>query len=91
MNISSTGAPPISVPVETPQAPTVNDNQRSLIQAVKAVNGAELFGSRNELTFVFDRATNRTLVRIVDRETHEVVDQIPPESVLKMAEEIPGG
>ncbi len=91
MNISSTGAPPIGVPVETAQPRPLNDNQRSLIQAVKAVNGAELFGSRNELTLVFDRATRRTLVRIVDRETGEVVDQIPAESVLKLAEEISGG
>jgi uncharacterized FlaG/YvyC family protein len=91
MNISSPGAPPVAIPVESPQPRPLDDNQRSLIQAVGAVNGAELFGSRNELTFVFDRATHRTLVRIVDRETHEVVDQIPAESVLKLAEEIPGG
>lgn len=61
--------------------------QRQLIQAVKAVNGPELFGQDSELTFVFDRKTHKALVRVVDKRTREVVMQIPPESVLRMAEE----
>lgn len=61
--------------------------QRQLIQAVKAVNGAELFGQDSELTFVFDRQTHRALVRVIDKRTREVVMQIPPERVIRMAEE----
>lgn len=61
--------------------------QRQLIQAVKAVNGAELFGRDSELTFVFDRQTHKALVRVVDKRTREVVMQIPPEHVIRMAEE----
>ncbi len=62
-------------------------SQRHLIQAVKAVNGAELFGQDSELTFVLDQRTHRALVRVVNKRTHEVMMQIPPERVLKMAEE----
>ena len=65
-------------------------SQRQLIQAVKAVNGAELFGQESELTFVFDRQTHKALVRVVNKRTHEVMMQIPPESVLKLAEERTG-
>jgi len=62
--------------------------QRELIQAVKAVNVAELFGQNNELTFVLDRETNRPLVRLIDRTTHEIIRQIPPEHVLRIAAEL---
>lgn len=61
--------------------------QRELIQAVKALNGTELFGQNTELTFVFDRETRRALVRVVDKKTRQVTLQIPPEYVLRMAEE----
>ena len=63
-------------------------DQRELIRAVRAVNASELFGQDNELTFIFDRETRRAIVRIVDRKTREVVKQIPPEYLLRIAEEI---
>lgn len=61
--------------------------QRELIQAVKKVDAGALFGSDNELTFVFDRETRRALVRVVHRLTREVVLQIPAEEVLRRAAE----
>jgi flagellar protein FlaG len=61
--------------------------QRELIQAVKAINAADLFGSDNELTFILDRQTRRAVVRIVNRDTKEVIQQIPAEYVLRLAEE----
>jgi flagellar protein FlaG len=60
---------------------------RELIRAVKKVNEARLLGSESELTFVLDRETMKPLVRIVDRETKEVLRQIPPEYVLRLASE----
>ena len=72
------------------QPPPVNADQRALIQAVKAVNSADLFGSENELTFVRDRATNLAAVRIINKDTGDVVAQIPPEVVLQIAEEASG-
>jgi len=62
--------------------------QRELIQAVKAVNAAELFGQNSELTFVLDRETHRPLVRLIDRNTSEIIRQIPPQYVLHMAAEL---
>ena len=60
---------------------------RELIKAVKALNSTDLFGHDSELTFVFDRETHRALVRVVNRQTREVMMQIPPEYVIRMAEE----
>ena len=61
-----------------------------MIQAVKAVNASEMFGQENELTFRVDRAAGIAVVRIVNRKTGELVQQIPNEEVLKMAEESSG-
>ncbi len=70
--------------------PPATADQRALIQAVKAVNSTALFGAENELTFVRDRATNRAAVRIINKDTGDVVAQMPPEVVLQMAEEANG-
>ena len=58
---------------------------RELIQAVKALNEAQLLGQNNELTFLLDRESHRPIVRIVDRATGEVIQQIPPEYILQLA------
>ena len=83
----------LTAPVESPLPRQAAEDQRTLIHAVKAVNAAGLLGQDNlgqdnELTFVLDRSTRRAVVRIVNRETREVVDQIPNEYVLRMAEEL---
>lgn len=59
-----------------------------LVQAVRAVNASELFGDQSELTFVIDRRTQTALVRIVDKESGEVVRQFPPEYLLRLSEEL---
>lgn len=91
MNISSISnfASHLSSQTAQPKQPPTPD-QRALIQAVKAVNAAEMFGQENELTFVIDRAARIAVVRIVNKKTGDVVQQIPNEQVLKMAEESSG-
>jgi len=89
MNISSVQTsvfvPDASASAETPQQ---KQERQQLVQAVKAVNDSNAMGDRNELTFVLDRASHRTLVRVIDRQTKEVVMQIPPEYVLRLAEQL---
>jgi uncharacterized FlaG/YvyC family protein len=55
--------------------------------AVRELNHAQAFGEKNELTFVIDRVTRRPLLRVVNRETKEVVMQVPPEHAVEMARE----
>ncbi|MBI4891086.1 MAG: flagellar protein FlaG [Acidobacteria bacterium] len=71
-----------------PVSPQQREEQSRLIHAVESVNEAQLFGEGNELRFVIDRRTKRPVMRIVNKETQEVVRQIPAESVLRMAAEI---
>ena len=61
---------------------------RETIQAVKAVNGSEMLGSENELMFQRDRNTQRMVIRVVNRQTGDVVTQVPPEYVLRLAEDL---
>jgi uncharacterized FlaG/YvyC family protein len=89
LNISSIGSQ-VSAPVEPAPPRRLTDEQRTVIQAVKAVNGAGLFGGENQLTYVIDPASKRVVVRIVNRETGKLVDQIPAEYLLRMAEEVKG-
>lgn len=59
-----------------------------VIQAVAAANESAMFGDEYELTFSMDRNSRRTLLQLVNRETREVVRQIPPEYVLRAAREL---
>ena len=61
---------------------------RDVVQAVKALNATEMFGQENELTFQMDRQAKRMVIQIVNRQTQEVVSQIPPEYVLRLSEDI---
>jgi len=80
----------MSVPVtETPRIPpqTAAEN-RSLVQAVKALNGTEMFGQDNHLSSQRDPYSKRMVLQVVNGKTHEVVLQIPSEEVLRMAENL---
>ena len=80
----STAMATATVATPTPENP---QEQRELIHAVKAVDAPALFGEGNELTFVRDRETGKTLARVVNSKTGDVVMQLPPEYVLEMAKE----
>ena len=77
----SAAAPPASTPVDKAS------QNREVIQAVKALNGSQMFGEDNELMFQQDRQTHRMVVRVVNRQTQELVSQIPAEYVLRLADD----
>lgn len=60
--------------------------QLEIIHAVESVNRMRLLGENTQLTFTFDRASRKAILRIVDTRTKEVVQQIPAEYVLRLAE-----
>ena len=68
----------VSVEKRTPE-------QKGLIEAVAKVNKSELLGQDKELTFQMDRETGRAVIRVVNRQTREVIQQTPPEYVLEVA------
>ena len=79
-------APQAAAPVAISGSAEQQAQNRQLIQAVQAVNAAELFGQDSELTFALERGTHRAVIRIVNRKTKEILRQIPAEYVLRVAE-----
>lgn len=73
--------------VSQPFALTPDERQR-LSEAIDAINQVAQFGDQNELRMLVDENTRRPLIQIVNRDTHEVVRQIPPRYVLRMAAEL---
>ena len=88
MDISAIGRSG-DLPVAAPAAPVeYKAEHRDVVQAVKAVNAAEMFGQENELTFQMDRQSHLMVVQVVNRQTREVVSQIPEEYVLRLSEDL---
>jgi len=87
MDVSSINPGGLSMP----QSQTVSVGQaaqrRELIQAAKSVNESGILG-RNQLVFLVDSQTHRPIIRVEDRETHEIVLQLPPEYVLRLAQDL---
>lgn len=79
----------VSVPAAQPEDRAQAAERRNLIKAVKELaKTPELgVGVNQEMTFAFDRTARKTVVRIVDRQTREVVRQFPAEEILRMAEQ----
>ena len=90
MGISSIGAIGTQI-ADLAQPPQLSEQDRSLIRAVRSVNDSGVMGDSNEITYQYDRAARCVVVRVVDRESGDVMDQIPAEYVLKLAEKISGG
>jgi uncharacterized FlaG/YvyC family protein len=67
------------------QSPEFRAELREVVKTVKKINETELAGSRSELTIVVDPQTRRPKVRLIDKETGEVLRQIPPESLDEIA------
>jgi flagellar protein FlaG len=85
MDISGLNRTPAAAPVSVPPPAEQQTQNREVIQAVRALNSAEMFGENNELRFQKDPQTHRMIVSIVDRKTKEVLSQIPPEYVIELA------
>lgn len=93
MNVSSIGysnfaatTPTIGVSGPAPMGQAA-ENQRQLTQASRVVNQSGILG-QNQIVFTIDSQTNQRVVRIENRETHDVVQQIPPEYVLELAQNL---
>lgn len=76
-------AQPSAAPVDHSPQPT----QQELRQAVNELQRkAQAFAP--DLTFSVDRDTGRTVVKVTDARTQEVIRQIPADEVLKLAKEL---
>jgi flagellar protein FlaG len=61
---------------------------REVVAAVHEVNRSELMGEGRQLTFSRDPETRRPVIQIIDQSTGEVIDQIPSQTVLDLAQQL---
>ena len=91
MNVASVNsAAPVGL-ADLSSTHPLTEEQRSLIRAVSAVNASGAMGQDNQLKYSVDRTARLVVVQLVNKVTGEVVNQIPNESLLRLAEEINGG
>jgi len=73
-------------------APTTSSEKdvpvRELVTAVHEINKSELMGEGRQLTFSRDPQTRRPVIQIVDQTTGEVLDQIPSQTLLELAQQL---
>ena len=77
-------------PQSAPAAAVEVIQNKEVIQAARSINASGYLG-QNQIVFVMERGTNRAILRVVDRETNEILLQLPPESVLRLARELNAG
>ena len=90
MDVGSIRSPQLPLPVAAnAESPQVRAGRRDVIQAVKALQKADQPGfnsQHHEMTYAIDRASRKAVLKIVNRETQEVVLQIPSEEVIRLAD-----
>jgi flagellar protein FlaG len=98
--ISSATAATATAPVkendfqESPQANPVSNSKVTKKPSREQVDGLvhDLNKSMQEMgtrvSFSVDRNTNRTIIKVIDITTKEVVRQIPPEAMVRLSENI---
>jgi len=80
--LNATHAPTPAIPADRAA------ETREVVQAIRAINGTEMFGPENELRFQQDPETRRLIVRVVNRKTKDVISQVPAEYILRIAEDL---
>jgi uncharacterized FlaG/YvyC family protein len=90
MEISSIKPTGYAVQQPASLSPDQAAHRRQLMQAVKSVNNSGILDN-NELVFFVDRQTHLPIIRVEDKDTHEIVFQAPPEYVLNLAQRLDAG
>ncbi len=90
MNVSAIGSSAAIGSSQPPPTPQQASDRRELIKATNIVNANQALGSNSELVFLMDNGGHRAIMRVIDRETKEVIMQLPPDYVLKLAKDLVG-
>jgi uncharacterized FlaG/YvyC family protein len=87
--MSDISKPDLVLPVDLSSRTPNQDNTepQRVVQAVQYLNRTEFAveHSTNYLKFMYDDATRRPVVKVIDRNTNTVLFQMPPGEVVRMA------
>ena len=70
-----------------PYTPQQRADNARLVQAVNSVNTSGILGYSDELEFSTDQPSGRMVIKLINKDTKEVLRQIPAEYVLRLAED----
>lgn len=74
-------------PANVGSAETGDYNQQKIEEAVDKMN-RQIQQLSREIQFSVDKSTDRVVIRVIDRQTNEVIRQIPSEEILNLAEHL---
>lgn len=78
----------ISTAIVKPQARVSDINpEQALEQALDVINRAMVLEQRS-LSFSVDEVSGRSIIKVVDQQTEQLIRQIPTEEVLRVAQDI---
>ncbi len=83
-------APQTTAPAPVSLSAEEQAENSELVQAVHAINAAELYGEQNELTLALERRTRRPMMRLIDRRTGRLIREVSPDEVRREAARLPG-
>jgi len=79
----------VSTAVSTPTPANAKDVPvHEVVTAVNEINKSELMGEGRQLNFTRDPETRRPVIQIIDQSTGDVIDQIPSQTVLDLAQQL---
>jgi hypothetical protein len=88
VSVSRPGQVSPSVPdTRSPNPPMEN---QVLIQAVQGMNDSQVAGEDGEWTLAIDQQTRLPVIRIISRQTDQVVMQLPAEYILQLQQILQG-
>ncbi len=68
--------------------PATAANNRAVSSAVRLLNASAAEGSSHQFSIAIDPVTRQAVVRVVDSVTNELVEQLPSEYILKVAQQL---
>lgn len=78
---------PDSKSLSMPAAKMEEPSDLEVEQALSIVNKAAVFEQRS-LTFTMDEDSGRTVVKVIDKNTEQMIRQIPSEELLRVSQDI---
>ncbi len=89
MEIGSASRVDLIAPTSSPTtSQDLQLNDRQVVAAVQWLKQSEWMAEDRELTYRRDPKTGSFVIQILERQTGDVVDQIPPESILQLVSEL---
>ena len=91
MDIVSVSHPAqVSPAVPDTRSPNPPMENQVLIQAVQGMNDSQVAGEDGEWTLAIDQQTRLPVIRIISRQTDQVVMQLPAEYILQLQQILQG-